>query len=189
MPGHDVCEIRNQEDYNEFQMGCVNIVHSKFIDNNNNTVWLELKSGYMPHLDEPVEFPIGSHDNYYFVPAPHYEPPYPLFVDKETCDTIHDFMLCCGARPFWSIEETIPPEGKCVMIDDTHLENFGRCCVESLYGTYTNPLNGTVTTSTEDDPATQFPGVPATTYETTWSSSDYYPAKSTHTVTVTKCLV
>ncbi|KAJ2352391.1 hypothetical protein GGF43_003764 [Coemansia sp. RSA 2618] len=193
---HDMCWINDQEDYNEYQMGCVSTMHNKFIDNNNNTVWVELKPGYVGSLDKPVEFPIGSHDNYYFVPAPHYEPPYPVFVGEENCDTIHYFAMCCTARPAWSIIETEPPKGKCVIMDDVARQSFANCCVKSMYGTYVDPINGTTIFPTGDDPATQFPSGSTVTHDTdasssdpTWTGSDSHPAKPTHTITVTKCLV
>ncbi|KAJ2566837.1 hypothetical protein GGH12_000613 [Coemansia sp. RSA 1822] len=76
---HDVCVINTQEDYNEYQLGCVGIMHAKFVDNNNNTVWVESTPEYAGSFNKPVEFPIGSHDNMHFVPISRYEPPYPIF--------------------------------------------------------------------------------------------------------------
>ncbi|KAJ1857969.1 hypothetical protein GGF49_001330 [Coemansia sp. RSA 1853] len=205
---HDVCVINTQEDYNEYQLGCVGIMHAKFVDNNNNTVWVESTPEYAGSFNKPVEFPIGSHDNMHFVPISRYEPPYPIFVSKENCDSRHNFIFCCPTRPAWSFEETPPVEGKCVLIDEYFRQRFGDCCVNQIYGTYVDPIDGTTVTATGVDPATQLPTgagnshsaesdnssakptqEPTSDWNSYYTESSSSPSKPTHTVTVTKCLV
>ncbi|KAJ2364478.1 hypothetical protein IW150_006464, partial [Coemansia sp. RSA 2607] len=161
MPGVDVCEINTQEDYNEYQLGCVNGRHGTFIDNNNNTVKLEFNQNYIPVLDAAIEFPIGSHNNLHTLSPPQqgYVEPYPIFVTQDNCrDSRTTFTMCCPARPAWSIEETVPKPGECVLIDDSALGSFGKCCVSSLHGTYVNPIDGSVTKpETTNDPVTELP--------------------------------
>ncbi|CAN6674192.1 hypothetical protein TRVA0_050S00870 [Trichomonascus vanleenenianus] len=140
----DQCQITSQEDYDEYQLGCVNYRNGKFVDNNNNTVWLQSKPGYAPVLQSAIEFPVGSHNNLYFVPAPDYVPPYPLFAGPENClNAQGEADWCCTARPEWSILETVPPAGHCVIMDAASLQSFAQCCTESLGGTFVSPYNGT----------------------------------------------
>ncbi|KAJ2725441.1 hypothetical protein GGI07_001320 [Coemansia sp. Benny D115] len=158
MPGMDVCSIESQEDYNMYQMGCVNGKHGTFIDNNNNTVILKLRPEYIPVLESPIEFPIGSHDNVHILDIPQYVEPYPIFVSHENCNvTFAPLSMCCPPRPAWSSAITIPPGDQCVIIDDGALEYFGKCCVSTLYSTYVNPLTGAKETPTGSNPATQLP--------------------------------
>ncbi|KAJ1857970.1 hypothetical protein GGH12_000614 [Coemansia sp. RSA 1822] len=204
----DECVIETQEDYNEYQLGCVGNFHGKFVDNNNNTVWIESKPGYVGWLKEPVEFPIGSHDNMHFVPVSRYEPPYPIFVSKENCDSRHNFIFCCPTRPAWSFEETPAVEGKCVLINDEYRQQFGDCCVNFIYGTYVDPIDGTTVTATGVDPKSEQPTDANTSHSTDSDSSSANPTQEptgdgnsyyiesgsssfnpNHTVNVTKCPV
>ncbi|KAJ2125535.1 hypothetical protein IW147_000887 [Coemansia sp. RSA 720] len=179
------CFIKDRDAYNEYQLDCVNRRHGKFVDNNNNTVWVESTSEYTGLLKKPVKFPIGSHDNMHFVPVSRYEPPYPIFVSKENCDSRHDFAQCCPVRPTWSFEEMPDPEGKCALIDDEYRQKFGECCVNFIYGTYVDPIDGTTVTATGVDPKSEQPTDANTSHST---DSDSSSAKPSHTVTVTKCL-
>ncbi|KAJ2340335.1 hypothetical protein GGF43_006437, partial [Coemansia sp. RSA 2618] len=166
---HDMCRINTQEDYNEYQIGCVNYKHGKFVDNNNNTVMIELKPGAssIPYLDGPVEFPIGSHDNFHLVPGPHYDPPYPVFVSQDNCiGSRIPFEICVdhlGSRPEWTIAETPEPEGKRVLWNDYIFNYFADCCPNKINGIFVNPLNGSITYPisptpiTSNDPETQAP--------------------------------
>ncbi|KAJ2377938.1 hypothetical protein IW150_001097 [Coemansia sp. RSA 2607] len=144
---YDYCWINTQEDYNTWQLGCVNSFKGTFVDENNNTVTVERKPGYDSYLKNPIEFPVGSHDNYYVLPAPHYDPPYPIFITQENCiNTPTSFVHCCRGRPTWSTIETVAPNGTCAVIDDEGLEYFASCCVDKAQGTYINPLDGSTTT-------------------------------------------
>ncbi|KAJ1859797.1 hypothetical protein LPJ73_001685 [Coemansia sp. RSA 2703] len=143
----DYCWINTQENYNTWQLGCVNDKQGIFVDNNNNTVLLEHKLGYYPHIDEAIEFPIDSHDNYYVLPAPHYEAPYPLVLTESNCINTHvQAVFMCPIRPDWSQYETTAPPGTCVVIDDASLQQFGYGCVNSAHGTFINPIDGSITT-------------------------------------------
>ncbi|KAJ2666810.1 hypothetical protein IW148_000535 [Coemansia sp. RSA 1199] len=179
---HDECVINNQEDYNMFQRGCVNMVFGKFVDNNNNMVWIESKAGQIGWIEDPIEFPIGSHDNVHYVPVPHYEPPYPIIVGKENCVSQHNVTQCCPTRPGWTHQETPDIEGKCVLTNDELRQQFVDCCVNVISGTYVDPMSD----STSVDSATQESSDANTLHST---DSDSSSAKPTHTVTVTKCLV
>ncbi|KAJ2125534.1 hypothetical protein IW147_000886 [Coemansia sp. RSA 720] len=179
---HDECVINDQEDYNMFQRGCVNIVLGKFVDNNNNMVWIESKAGQIGWIEDPIEFPIGSHDNVHYVPVPHYEPPYPIIVGKENCVSQHNVTQCCPIRPGWTYQETPDIEGKCVLTNDELRQQFVDCCVNDISGTYVDPMGD----STSVDSATQESSDANTLHST---DSDSSSAKPTHTVTVTKCLV
>ncbi|KAJ2777125.1 hypothetical protein GGI15_004611 [Coemansia interrupta] len=184
---HDHCWIDTQEDYNEWQIGCVNYQWGVFVDNNNNTVAVEHKPGYNSYLPEAIEFPVGSHDNHYVLPAPHYNPPYPVFITQENCiNTPTSFVHCCRGRPEWSNIETVAPNGTCVIMDDIGLDYFASCCVDvnKAHGTFINPLDGSTTTPEIPNTYTGLaPPYSKPTYGTSttgdfWTESEYL---ATHT--------
>ncbi|KAJ1724726.1 hypothetical protein LPJ53_001009 [Coemansia erecta] len=101
----------------------------------------------MAHIDEAIEFPVDSHDNYYVLPAPHYEAPYPLILTESNCINTHtQVVFFCPMRPYWSQLETVAPSGACVVIDDASLQAFAKGCVDSAHGSFINPIDGSTTT-------------------------------------------
>ncbi|KAJ2204079.1 hypothetical protein EV180_007456, partial [Coemansia sp. RSA 518] len=74
------------------------------------------------------------------------------------------------------------PEGKCALIDEGYRQKFGECCVNFIYGTYVDPIDGTTVTATGVDPKSQQPTDATTLHSTESDSSSTMP---THTVTVT----
>ncbi|KAJ1719751.1 hypothetical protein LPJ53_005530, partial [Coemansia erecta] len=90
MPAADVCEINTQEDYDEYQLGCVNGRHGTFIDNNNNTVKLEFTQDYIPVLDAAIEFPIVDSFGKCCVSSLHGTYVNPLDGSVTTPDTTND---------------------------------------------------------------------------------------------------
>ncbi|CAN6675094.1 hypothetical protein TRVA0_087S00166 [Trichomonascus vanleenenianus] len=164
----DICEIKTQEDYNEFQLGCVNYQWGTFVDNNNNTVFLEKKEGYAPFIEKAIEFPIGSHNNYFFLPAPEYEPPYPLYIGKENCLKPQEDLIECswGVRPEWAVIEYPVPKGYAFVTDEQGIYNFADCCVNTVHGTFVNTFNISITVHTSPPPPPPYvtPG-----YTDTWT--------------------
>ncbi|KAJ1956270.1 hypothetical protein EC988_001440 [Linderina pennispora] len=67
-PPSDYCEIFTQDDYNMYQLGCINGRAGTFVDNNNNTVAIERPAGMVVSIDSAVEFVVGSRDQYVFIP-------------------------------------------------------------------------------------------------------------------------
>ncbi|KAJ1960458.1 hypothetical protein GGI12_003787 [Dipsacomyces acuminosporus] len=148
-PYTDKCQINTMADYRRYQYGCLFRWSSKFVDNNNNTVEVsdDLR-GYARQVMQPIEFPIGSANQYEYIG---YRKPYPLIGTKENCLNARDTISgCCPARPAWSGIFTKPPAtGGCVLIDAKAIDAFKYCCVAYLRGQYV-PIAG----APVDEPST-----------------------------------
>lgn len=126
----DLCEINTQEDYDTYQMGCVNERHGIFIDNNNNTVELDRTYVSSVIIDKPVHFPIGSKNQYVLVKKYGYKPPYPLFVGSEDCFMLDSWKVSCPVRASWTMNTKVP-EDKCLLADDTDAQQFKDHCAKA----------------------------------------------------------
>ncbi|KAJ1927311.1 hypothetical protein EC988_010242, partial [Linderina pennispora] len=84
------------DDYNTYQIGCINYRGGTFIDNNNNTVAIERPPGMVVGIDAPVEFPVGSHNNYVFIPRSqqHTKTTLETLTPTSTAMTLH--TMCHG---------------------------------------------------------------------------------------------
>ncbi|KAJ1959128.1 hypothetical protein GGI12_004500 [Dipsacomyces acuminosporus] len=184
----DICEIKTQEDYDRYQVGCVTHWRGRFVDNNNNTV--ELKRSYWDEkLKQAVHFPIGSRNQYKQVYQDSFDAGYPIYYTEKNCrfllwESPNRYMkardLCERQVPEWA--NVTVPHCACLIIDENTKELFKYKC-ESWYGRRfaedgNEPYKSDESSYTaicEED----YPRITTTVYNPNPSFTSYWPTQST----------